>query len=357
MKALYWNGAGALEWREDSEPHITAPTDAIVRPIAVSTCDLDQAILNAETPVPGSEHPFAIGHEGVGEVLEVGPGVTGLRPGDVVAISYHLSCGCCDRCRDGSPLFCRASYDQAIALFGVPIGQNYGGLFSDLVRVPFADHSLVRLPPTVSALEAVSTGDNLTDGWRCVAPHLARRPGADVLIHNTGSVGLYAADIARALGAGTIRFVDPDAGRCELAEGFGAQASAPDEFDPQQHLYPITVNAANDRSGASLRSCLLATEPDGVCVNIVVHFADLPVPLLHMFLNCLTLTGGLSHARTNMPAALALLSSGRIRPGLVASDVLPFEGADKSIPGAGFKPVLIRDPILAPVHRLREPQQ
>jgi alcohol dehydrogenase len=108
------------------------------------------------------------------------------------------------------------------------------------------------------------------------------------------------------------------------------------------------VNAAADASGDTLRSCLLATEPDGVCVNTSLHFADPAMPLLHMFLNCLTLTGGLSHARANMPEVLALIAGGRITPGVVATNVLDFDTAADSIAGAGFKPVLVRDPILAP---------
>jgi len=352
MKALYWNGSGSLEWREDPEPTIVAPGDALVRPIAVSTCDLDQVIVRADTPVPGSEQPFAIGHEGVGEVLEVGPAVTTLRRGDVVAISYHISCGDCDRCQERRPLFCRSSFDEGIAMYGMPIGREYGGLFSDLVRVPFADHTLVRLPPSVSALDAVSVGDNLTDAWRTVAPYLASRPGADVLVLGGRSIGLYAVDIARARGARDVRYVDPDPARRELATRLGARACSPAELDPAERLYPITVNAAGDASGETLRTCLFAAEPDGVCVNTSLHFADPEVPLLHMFLNCLTLTGGLSHARANIPAVLASIAGGHITPGLVATDVLAFETAAEAIVEAGFKPVFVRDPIAAPVERL-----
>ncbi len=351
MRALYWDGIGALEWREDPEPVILEATDALVRPIAVSTCDLDQLIVRAASPVPGSQQPFAIGHEGVGEVLEVGPAVTSLRTGDVVAISYHLSCGSCDRCSQQSPLFCRATYEQVIATYGIPIGRDYGGLFSDVVRVPLADHSLVRLPPTVSAIEAVSVGDNLTDAWRTVVPHLALRPGADVLILGAGSIGLYAVDIARAHGAGHISYVDRHPLRRRLAEQFGASAYVPQDFDPHVRQYPITVNATDDGSGDALQTCILATEPAGVCVNTVLHFADPTVPLMHMFLNCLTLTGGLSHARTNIPAALALLAGDRLHTRAVATDILPFHEAD-TLTTAGFKPVFVREPIIAPANRL-----
>jgi threonine dehydrogenase-like Zn-dependent dehydrogenase len=347
VKALYWNGSGSLEWRQVAQPAVTSPTDALVRPLAVSTCDLDQVVVRADQPVPGSEQPYAIGHEGVGEVIEVGPAVRAIRPGDVVAISYHISCGTCDRCHDRRPLFCRTSHDGAIATYGLPIGRDYGGLFSELVHVPFADHTLVPLPPNVSALDAVSVGDNLTDAWRTVAPFLAMRPGVDVLILGSGSIGLYAADIARASGARNVLYVDADPGRCELAERLGANACAPAELDPAAHQFAITVNAAADPSGGALRTCLLATEPDGVCVNTSLHFADPQIPMLHMFLNCLTLTGGLSHARTNMPAVLDLIAAGRISPGLVATDVLPFDTAADAIPTAGFKPVFVQDPTVS----------
>ena len=347
MKALYWDGSGSLEWREVSRPAIASPTDALVRPLAVSTCDLDQVIVHADRPVPGSEQPFAIGHEGVGEVIEVGPAVRAIRTGDVVAISYHISCGACDRCHEHRPLFCRTTHDGTIATYGIPIGRDYGGLFSELVHVPFADQTLVPLPPNVSPLEAVSVGDNLTDAWRTVAPFLAKRPGVDVLILASGSIGLYAADIARASGARNVLYVDADLARCELAERLGANACLPAELDPAAHQFAITVNAAADPTGGTLRTCLLATEPDGVCVNTSRHFTDPQMPLLHMFLNCLTLTGGLSHARTNMPAVLDLIAGGHISPGLIATDVLPFDTAADAIPTAGFKPVFVRDPTMS----------
>ena len=103
MQALYYDGVHTVEWHDDPEPVIEGPSDALVRPLAVSTCDLDQAIIHSH--VPGSETPFAIGHEGSGEVVAVGAAVTALRPGDLVSIPYHLSCGQCDRCIDGLPLF------------------------------------------------------------------------------------------------------------------------------------------------------------------------------------------------------------------------------------------------------------
>jgi threonine dehydrogenase-like Zn-dependent dehydrogenase len=348
VKALYYDGAGALEWREEREPAIEDAADAIVRPLAVSTCDLDQAIIHSEEPVPGSEQPFAIGHEGVGEVIEVGPGVCGVKPGDIVAIAYHISCGRCDRCAEELPLFCRASAADGLAVFGIPVGRDYGGLFSEMIRVPFADYSLVKLPPNVSPLQAVSVGDNLTDAWRAIAPHLLRRPGSDLLILSAGSIGLFAADIARACGAGIVRYVDGSPARRELAGQFGAEALTPEEFAADTHRYAVTLNATSDTSGARLREALLATAPGGHCESTVFHFQDVELPLLAMHLNCLTLRSSLSNARSHMPAVLELLSSGRINPQLVTTDVLPFDTAAQALATAGFKPVFLREPLLAP---------
>jgi len=132
-----------------------------------------------------------------------------------------------------------------------------------------------------------------------------------------------------------------------VASRSGASACAPEEFGPPGHLHAVTVNAADDASGGTLRTCLLATGPGGVCENTVLHFTDPEVPLLHMFLSCLTPAGGLSHARANKPAVLSLISGRRVTPGLVATDVLPFDSAAETMTSAGFKPVYVRDPIAA----------
>jgi threonine dehydrogenase-like Zn-dependent dehydrogenase len=340
VRALYYRGgAGGLEWRERPQPEIVDPTDALVRPIAASTCDLDQAIVH--TTVPGAEQPFAIGHEAVGEVLEVGMAITRLRPGEVVVIPYHLSCGACDRCGEDLPLFCRKTAADALAVYGIPVGEDYGGLFSELVRVPFADHNLVKVPPSVAPLDAVSVGDNLTDAYRVIAPRLRARPGSAVLIMSGGSIGLYAADVARAYGARLVRYVDASAQRCELAEEFGAKVSTLQAFDPSEHQYEISL--VTHGSVDALRAALLATAPGGEVENLGFHFTDVSLPVAAMHFKCLTFRSAMSNARPLVPEVLALVASGRISPTRVHTAVLPFDEAADALPTAGFKPVFVRD--------------
>jgi threonine dehydrogenase-like Zn-dependent dehydrogenase len=320
-----------------------APSDALVRPIAVSTCDIDQAIIHSPKPLPGSEQAFAIGHEGVGEVVEAGIDVRSVRPGQIVAICHHLSCGSCDRCAEDHPEFCRTTTAAGPAVFGMPVGEDHGGLFSELVRVPFADQALLALPPNVSVLDAVSVGDNLTDAWRMIVPHLRVRPGADVLIMSGGSAGLFAADIARAYGARRVRYVDRDEHRLGLAERFGAEVCTLDAFSPDEHAYEITLNACGSKT--ALRHALLATAPAGHCENMAFFFSGVELPLLAMHLRGVQFRSSLANARVHMPAVLALLSSGRINPSAVHTEVLPFETAAEELPSAGFKPVFVRDPV------------
>jgi threonine dehydrogenase-like Zn-dependent dehydrogenase len=340
MRALYYDGSGAVEWRSDPAPTIAAATDALVRPIAVTTCDVDQAILRGS--VPGTQQPYPIGHEGIGEVVETGDAVSEIVPGEVVVIPYHISCGQCDRCTRGVPLYCRATSGDGLAVYGMPVGPVYGGMFSELIRVPFAGHSLLPLPPNVTPLQAVSAGDNLTDAWRAVVPHLRAQPGADVLIMSTSRTGLLAADIASACGARRVRYVDRDPTRLELAAGIGVETSTLEDFQADEHEYEITVNASDSKT--ALRNAILATAPGGHCESMAFHFADVPMPLLAMHLRCVNFRTSLCNARPHIPAVLELLSSGRIHPELIQTDLLAFEDAAESLLGAGTKPVFVQEP-------------
>jgi threonine dehydrogenase-like Zn-dependent dehydrogenase len=335
VKALFYNGAGGVEWREQEPPALQESTDALVQPVAVTTCDLDQAILRGG--VPGSESPFAIGHEGIGEVIEIGDQVSGINPGDIVVIPYHVSCGCCDRCLQGVPLYCRLAASDGLAVYGMPVGADHGGLFSEMVRVPFASHSLVTLPPGLTPVQAVSTGDNLTDAWRAVAPHLKERPGADVLIMSTCPTGILAADVAQACGAGRVRYVDRDRARLELAESLGAETGTLAEFEPDEHEYDIAVNASDSKS--ALRNAVLATAPGGHCESMAFHFSEVPMPLLAMHLKCVHFRSSLCNARSHIPDVLALLASGAISPELIQTALLPFHTAAETLLTAGNKPV------------------
>ena len=203
MQQLTMTADRQVEWWDVPAPALQGPGEALVRPLAVALCDLDQPILRGDAPIPG---PIAIGHEFVAEVTEVGDDVRGVAPGDRVVVPFQISCGACVRCRAGQTGDCTSVPPRSMYGFGI-FGGDWGGALSDLVRVPFADAMLVAAPAGIAPAVLASASDNIPDGWRTVAPHLAARPGADVLIVGGGglSIALYAVDAARALGAGPRR--------------------------------------------------------------------------------------------------------------------------------------------------------
>ena len=202
MRQLTFTQAGELEWREVEPPRIESDGQALVRPVAVATCDLDLALIRGRVPV-GRE--FAFGHEGVAEVLEVGDSVEGVAPGELVSVPFQISCGHCARCRKGQTGNCESV--EFLSSYGLPLGPDNGGLLSDVVRVPFADAMLVALPEAVEPAAVASLSDNIPDAWRTVAPQLEEYPGARVLIcAGAGSIALYAGSIALALGASGVDF-------------------------------------------------------------------------------------------------------------------------------------------------------
>jgi len=90
VRSLVYVRPGDLQWRDAAVPRLAGDGEAIVCPVAVATCDLDAMIVSGASPFPA---PFALGHEGVAEVLEVGDGVRSVEPGDRVLVPFQISCG------------------------------------------------------------------------------------------------------------------------------------------------------------------------------------------------------------------------------------------------------------------------
>ena len=150
-----------------------------------------------------AREPFALGHECVGEVVALGDAVHGLEIGQRVVVAFQVSCGACRSCGAGHTANCDKF--PVLSDYGMqPLsGTEYGGMLSDLVRVPYAEPMLAPVAPDLDSVALASVSDNVLDGYRAVAPHLAQLPGAEVLIvsHGLKSVPLYAAQTAVALGA------------------------------------------------------------------------------------------------------------------------------------------------------------
>jgi alcohol dehydrogenase len=338
MRQLTYLGPNELEWRDASEPQLASDRAALVRPLAVATCDLDAAIVTGASPFPP---PFPIGHECVAEVIETGDAVTAVKAGDRVSVPFQISCGECGPCRRGRTSNCASVPFMATYGFG-PAVAEMGGFLSDLVRVPYADHMLVPLPEGVEPAAAASASDNIADAWRAVGPPLEADPGAAVLVVGgaaAGSIGLYAAGIAVALGAQQAVYVDANSARCEIAQRLGADT----DVDPDAKRlgpFPITVDASASHDGIKL--ALRSTAPDGVCTSTAIYFGEQPrLPLLEMYTKGITFITGRANARPAMPAVLELVAAGRFRPELVTTRVADWDGAAPALTERGWTKLVI----------------
>ncbi|MFJ3673299.1 zinc-binding dehydrogenase [Streptomyces sp. NPDC090106] len=334
MRELTYTGRRKVEWREAADPAVRSAQEAIVAPVAATTCDVDSAILAGHGFI---DPPFALGHECVAQVTDVGTEVTTVAPGDLVVVPWSVNCGTCENCRNKLTAHCTAV--PHMAMYGAPIGGSWGGLFSDLVRVPYADAMLVPLPGGLDPVVMASASDNWSLSWRLVAPHLRARPGARVLVIARGSIGLYVCDIARALGASDILYVDPDAEHRKLAEGFGARTA--EVLEPAKHGFDLAVEATGRVDQLALAVSSLA--PEGICESAGNHFRPGELPLLDMYLTGVTLRIARDNVRAHIPDALALAASGTVTPERVVSHTLDWEDLPDALPEGHLKPVFVRE--------------
>ena len=306
-----------------------------MRPLAVATCDLDLLIVRGMIPF---EEPFPIGHECVAEVTEVGDAVEGFSPGDIVSVPFQISCGECDRCRRGNTGNCERV--ERMAMYGLPMGTNYGGFLSDSARVPFADAMLVGVPDGIEPEAVASLSDNIPDAWRTVGPaarRAPRRPGPD--LRRRRSIALYATGIALALGAERVDFAGGNSYIRKKAEEIGA-TMLDEEFPKRLGPYPITVDASADPDG--LHCALRSTDGDGICTSIGIYFEDVSLPLLEMYTKNTRFDTGRCHARPAMEPLLDLVRSGKFAPEQVTAETASWDDAAEAVAGHRGKLVISR---------------
>ncbi|MGA3253098.1 MAG: alcohol dehydrogenase catalytic domain-containing protein [Mycobacterium sp.] len=341
MRQLTFEEVGRYAWRDVPDPRITAPEQALVKPLMVACCDLDVGVSQGWLPVPPGH---AVGHEGLAEVVAVGDDVRGVQVGDRVVVPFQISCGSCRECRRGVTGSCGSL--PLMATYGMaPIsGLDGGGFMSDLVLVPYADAMLISVPDAVDAISIASLSDNIPDGWRAVGPfeeELARLDPVDrrVLVVGRLSIGLYSAAFAAALGA-HVDYVDTDAQRLAAAEKLGATVHDRVKPDKSWDRYPVTVHTSADVS--LLAATLRSTWPDGVCTDTGIYYQPtVEVPLLSMYTRGVRLVTGRVNARVVIPQVLDLLADGLdLSPAV--DRVVPWEDAPSVWPTMTGKTVFTR---------------
>lgn len=249
MKALCWHGKNDIRYDTVPDPSIEDPRDAIVKVSSCAICGSDLHLYDHF--IPGMESGDVMGHEFMGEVVEVGANVHRLRPGDRVVVPFTIFCGECEQCLRGNYSVCERSnrnrelgdkaFGHATAgLFGYShLTGGYAGGQAEYVRVPFADTTHIKVPDSLSDEQVLFLGDIFPTGWQAVV-QCDVQSGDTVAIWGAGPVGQFCVRSAVLLGARQVICIDRVPERLSMAEAGGAIAINLDEESVLERLNELT---------------------------------------------------------------------------------------------------------------------
>jgi threonine dehydrogenase-like Zn-dependent dehydrogenase len=368
MKAVCWNGKNDVRVETVPDPEILNPRDAIVRVTSAAICGSDLHLYDGY--IPTMQKGDILGHEFMGEVVEVGSAVNNLNVGDRVVVPFNIACGRCFFCERELWSLCDNSNPNAwiaekmmghspAGLFGYShMTGGYAGGQAEYVRVPYADVN----PLKVNGLpdeQVLFLGDIFPTGWMA-AENCNIQPGDTVAVWGCGPVGQFAIQSAWLLGAERVIAIDKVAERLLLAQSWGrAEILDSDQVDSvldmlrdmtggngpdccidavgmEAHGHSVdalydkakqTLRMETDRPHA-LREAILACRKGGTVSIPGVYggFID-KVPMGAAFNKGLTLKMGQTHVQKYMRPLLQRIENGEIDPSRVITHRLPLEEA------------------------------
>lgn len=369
MKANIWKGPNTVQVEEVPDPQILNRTDAIVKITSTAICGSDLHLLQAYVPamVPGD----ILGHEFMGEVVEVGPEVQQLKVGDRVVVPFPIACGVCFACQKGLYSVCENSNPNgwmAEALFGHPTAGVYGyshltggyaGGQAEYARVAFADVNPLKVPEGMTDEQVLFLSDILPTGYMG-AEMCDIQPGDTIAVWGCGPVGQFAMASAFLLGAERVIGIDRFPYRLQMArDKVGAETinyeEVPDVIDALKemtggrgpdacidavgteahghgpmYLYDRAMHAArleNDRPVA-LREAIKACRSGGTVSVIGVYGGYIDrFPMGAVMNRSLTIRSGQCHVQRYMKPLLERIQNGDIDPTFIITHTLPLEQA------------------------------
>ncbi|MDH2393170.1 Zn-dependent alcohol dehydrogenase [Streptomyces sp. HNM0663] len=319
---LHETGQDKLDVLDDVEAVGFGPGKVRIRVRATGLCHSDLSAMNGVLPQPA---PFVPGHEGAGEILDVGDGVTAVAPGDRVLLCWLPACGVCPSCKRGQTQLCLAGFMNAgTPNFKRPAGDVFGfagtGAFAEEIVVDAG--CAVPIPDDVPFDIAALIGCGVTTGLGAAVNTADVAPASSVAVIGCGGVGISAVQGARLKGAAQIVAVDPVASRREAALRFGAtEAVAPDGLaDAKQR---ITAGEGFDYvfevvgKSATARTAYETTRRGGTLCIVGAGAADdvLQLNMFELFFDekrILPSMYGGGDVRTSYERAIALWRAGRI---------------------------------------------
>jgi threonine dehydrogenase-like Zn-dependent dehydrogenase len=368
MKAVCWQGIGQIGVETVPDPQILNPRDAIIKVTSTAICGSDLHLYGGY--VPTMYKGDILGHEFMGEVVEVGPGVTNLSVGDRVVVPFPISCGNCYFCEKELYSLCENSNPNAhlaekmwghspAGIFGYShITGGYAGGQAEYVRVPFADVGPLKVPDSLDDEKVLFLTDVLPTGYMA-AEACDIKPGDTLAVWGCGPVGLFAIQSAKLLGASFVIAIDRFPERLAKATQAGADItlnyedvsvletlreltggrgpdSCIDAVGLEAHMHGAThvydrvkqaMRMESDRPGA-LREAIIACRNGGVVSVPGVYggFID-KVPFGSIVNKALTIKSGQTHVHRYMRPLLERIEKGEIDPSFIITHRLSLDEA------------------------------
>jgi threonine dehydrogenase-like Zn-dependent dehydrogenase len=367
MRALCWNGVHDVRVERVPDPQILNPHDAIVRVTSTAICGSDLHLYDGYIPAmkPGD----ILGHEFMGQVVEIGPEVRRVKVGDRVTVPFPIACGQCYFCRQQMFSLCDNTNPHAGAvekLWGYsPAGifgysqllGGYAGGQAEYVRVPFADVGMLQIPDGLTDEQALFLTDILPTGYMA-AEHCDIHAGDVIAVFGCGPVGQFAIMSALLLGAARVLAIDLVPERLALAARNKAETIDAGETDVVEQLKLMTggrgpdaiIDAVgmeahgfgvfgiydkvkqsllleNDRAFV-LRQAILGCRKGGTLsiAGVYSEFSD-KVPIGALMNKGLTVRTGQTHVQKYQQGLLERIQGGELDPTVIITHTLPLDEA------------------------------
>lgn len=326
MKAIVLKEIGSVRLEDMDPPRILDPGDVIVKVTTAGICGSDLHIIHGRDP--GIRTGTIMGHEFAGVVQEAGGGVTGVRAGDRVLAPFTVNCGECFYCRRQLPARCIRSLGFG---FITESGAGLHGAQAELVRVPLASSTLMKIPPDLADEEVLFLGDVFSTAYSC-AENASIRKGDVVVVTGCGPVGLLCVKSAMLFEPAVVFALDTVEYRLEKARSFGAVAIRPDA----QRLPDMILEATDGRGADAVLEAVGSPLALDLALRLIRPCAIISIagyhtetsyafPIQYAYTKNLTLKIGRCNAGHYMRKLLPLVAGRRVTVTDIITHVLPLQ--------------------------------
>lgn len=370
MRALCWNGINDLRVETVPDPEIVNPHDAILKVTMSTTCGSDLHLIDGYIPTMRSGD--IIGHEFMGEIVEVGPEVKRVKKGDRVVVPSFIVCGACWYCQHELYSLCDNTNPRAelqSPLLGYPTAGIYGythafggyaGSHAQYVRVPFADNDCFRVPEGLRDEQVIFLSDAAPTGFMG-ADFCNIQPGETVAVWGCGGVGLMAMRSAYLLGAGRVIAIDRFPDRLRMAkEHVGAEIINYTETDnlietlkemtggrgPDACIDAVGMEASGDGiqyaydrvkqalrletdRGVALREAIMACRKGGTLSILGVYGLMDKFPIGMIMNKGMTVRSAQQHGQKYVPRLLDYVARGELDPSFLVTHRFSLEDSPR----------------------------